>query len=54
MKKHPWITAAIGTILTLLLIAVLFYSRQIIQQQAMANAVESLQQIMENTDRQRL
>ena len=51
MKKHPWITAAIGTALALLLVAILFYSRQIIQQQAMTDAVESLQQVMESTDR---
>ena len=51
MKKHPWITAGFGTALALLLAAVLFYSRQIIQQQAMDDAVKSLQQVMERTDR---
>lgn len=51
MKKHPWITAAFGAALALLLAAVLFYSRQIIQQQAMDDAVKSLQQVMERTDR---
>ena len=51
MKKHPWITAAFGAALALLLAAVLIYSRQIIQQQAMDDAVKSLQQVMERTDR---
>lgn len=51
MKKHPWITAALGAALALLLAAVLIYSRQIIQQQAMDDAVKSLQQVMERTDR---
>ena len=46
MKKHPWITAAFGAALALLLAAVLIYSRQIIQQQAMDDAVKSLQQVM--------
>lgn len=51
MRKHPWITAAIGTAIALLLLAILTYSRQVIQQQAMDNAVKSLQQVMELTDR---
>lgn len=51
MKKHPWITATFGAALALLLAAVLIYSRQIIQQQAMDDAVKSLQQVMERTDR---
>ena len=51
MKQHPWITAAFGAALALLLAAVLIYSRQIIQQQAMDDAVKSLQQVMERTDR---
>ena len=51
MKKHPWITAAFGAALALLLAAALIYSRQIIQQQAMDDAVKSLQQVMERTDR---
>lgn len=51
IRKHPWITAGLGTILLILLCLLLRYSRQTIQQQAMNEAVESLRQVMEDTDR---
>ena len=51
IKRHPWITAAVGSLLAVVLFVVLYFSRQYIQQQAMRNAVESLQQIMDHADR---
>lgn len=51
IRKHPWITAGLGAILLILLCLLLRYSRQTIQQQAMNEAVESLRQVMEDTDR---
>ena len=51
IKKHPWITSAVGTVLVIILLVALYFSRQYIQQQAMSNAVESLQQIMDHADR---
>ena len=51
IRRHPWITAAVGTVLAVILCVTLYFSRQHIQKQAMSNAVESLQQVMDHADR---